>query len=37
MTAPGTHVTGIIAGANVGYRLITAQGNAVAFGTTPTS
>ena len=29
------HVVGIVADANVGYRLITAQGNAIAFGTTP--
>jgi hypothetical protein len=32
-----TRIVGIVADANVGYRLITAQGNAVPFGTTPTS
>jgi hypothetical protein len=32
-----TRIVGIVADGNVGYRLITAQGNAVAFGTTPTS
>jgi hypothetical protein len=32
-----TVVVGIVADANIGYRLITAQGNAIAFGTTPTN
>jgi sugar lactone lactonase YvrE len=31
-----TRIVGIVADADVGYRLITAQGDAVAFGTTPT-
>jgi hypothetical protein len=31
-----TRIVGILADADVGYRLITAQGNAIAFGTTPT-
>jgi hypothetical protein len=30
-------IVGIIADANIGYRLITAQGKAIAFGTTPRS
>ncbi len=30
-------IVGIVADADVGYRLITAQGNAIAFGTTPTN
>ena len=30
-----TAIVGIVADANIGYRLITAQGNAIAFGTTP--
>jgi hypothetical protein len=30
-----TPITGIIADGNIGYRLITAQGDAVAFGTNP--
>jgi hypothetical protein len=33
--SPTTVIIGIVADANIGYRLITAQGNAIAFGTTP--
>jgi Listeria-Bacteroides repeat domain (List_Bact_rpt) len=32
-----TRIIGIVADADIGYRLITAEGNAVPFGTTPTS
>ncbi len=32
----GAHIVGMVADANLGYRLITAQGNAVPFGVTPT-
>jgi hypothetical protein len=35
--ASGAHIVGIVADADIGYRLITAEGNAVPFGTTPTS
>jgi hypothetical protein len=31
------HIVGIVADANVGYRLITARGGAVPFGSTPSS
>jgi hypothetical protein len=36
-TSSTTAIIGIVAETNIGYRLITAQGNAIAFGTTPTS
>jgi hypothetical protein len=36
-TSSTTAIIGIVADANIGYRLITAQGTAIAFGTTPTS